>query len=75
MKDAFPINIMNAIRNIPEVVGVFCATANPVEVVVAETELGRGVLGVIDGMASLGVESEDDRKARKDFLKKIGYRI
>jgi hypothetical protein len=75
MKDAFPINIMNAIREVPEVVGVFCATANPVEVVIAETELGRGIMGVIDGMTSLGAENEDDQKARRGFLKEIGYKL
>ena len=61
MKDMFPINVLNAIQNVPEVCRIYCATANPVEVVIAETELGRGILGVIDGFASKAIESEDDR--------------
>lgn len=75
MRDMFPINIVNTIQNVPEVVRLFCATANPVEVIVAETELGRGVMGVIDGYASKGVEGEDDVKHRKDFLRMIGYKL
>ena len=74
MKDMFPINVLNAIQNVPEVCRIYCATANPVEVVIAETELGRGILGVIDGFASKAIESEDDISWRKDFLRKIGYK-
>jgi adenosine/AMP kinase len=74
MKDMFPVNVLNAIRNVPEVCRIFCATANPVEVIVAETELGRGILGVIDGFKSKGIETDDDIAVRKDFLRKIGYK-
>jgi adenosine/AMP kinase len=74
MKDLFPINVLNAIKNVPEVCRIFCATANPVEVIVAETELGRGILGVIDGFVSKGIEDEEDIRIRKDFLRKIGYK-
>jgi uncharacterized protein len=70
----FPINILNAIKNTPEVCTIYCATANPVEVIIAETKQGRGILGVIDGVQSTGIESEADIKARKDFLRKIGYK-
>jgi hypothetical protein len=75
MDGGFPINILNTIKNVPEVCRVFCATANPVEVVVAETEQGRGILGVIDGLKSKGIETEADIKFRKDFLRKIGYKL
>ncbi|SKA78332.1 adenosine-specific kinase [Desulfobaculum bizertense] len=74
MKDMFPINIVNAIQNVPEVVRLFCATANPTEVIVAETEQGRGVMGVIDGFASAGIEGEGDIEDRKKFLRAIGYK-
>ncbi len=74
MKDAFPINVLNAVKSCSEVCHVFCATANPLEVVVAETEQGRGVLGVVDGFSPKGVETEADGKARKEFLRKIGYK-
>lgn len=75
MKDMFPINIVNAVQNVPEVVRLFCATANPVEVVVAETAQGRGVMGVIDGFASKGVEGEEETAKRKGFLRMIGYKL
>lgn len=75
MEGGFPINILNTIKNVAEVCQVFCATANPVDVVVAETEEGRGILGVIDGVKTKGVETEDDVKTRKDFLRKIGYKL
>jgi len=75
MKDAYPVNVLKAVQNTPEVVNVFCATANPVEVVVAEGEQGRGVLGVIDGFGIKGVETEKDRRDRIDFLRKIGYKV
>jgi adenosine/AMP kinase len=75
MTGGFPVNILNAIKNVPEVCRIFCATANPVEVVVAESGQGRGILGVIDGEKSKGVESEADIKTRKEFLRKIGYKL
>ncbi len=75
MRDAYPINFLNAIKNVPEVCRIFCATANPVEVVVAETEQGRGILGVIDGLRSKGIEGEEDIAWRKDFLRMIGYKL
>jgi adenosine/AMP kinase len=75
MDGGFPINILNTIKNVPEVCRVFCATANPVDVVVAETEQGRGILGVIDGLKTKGIETETDIKFRKDFLRKIGYKL
>jgi adenosine/AMP kinase len=75
IKDAFPVNVLGAIKQVPEVCSIFCATANPVEVVVAETEQGRGVLGVIDGERTKGLETEDDVAQRKDFLRKIGYKL
>ncbi len=74
MKDMFPVNVLTAIRNVPEVCRIFCATANPVEVVIGETELGRGILGVIDGFASKGIETEDDIQDRKVLLRTIGYK-
>jgi uncharacterized protein len=74
LKGAFPINVLNAIKNCSEVCQVFCATANPLEVVVVETGQGRGVLGVVDGFSPKGVETEEDVQARKDFLRKIGYK-
>ena len=74
LKDAFPINVMHAVKRVPEVCRIFCATANPVQVVVAETEDGRGILGVIDGASPKGVEGADDITHRKDFLRMIGYK-
>ena len=74
MKDAFPINVLNAIKDCQEVCSVFCATANPVEVVIAETELGRGVMGVIDGSVPKGTEKEKDIRDRKALLRKFGYK-
>ena len=74
MKDLFPINVLNSIKNVTEVCRIFCATANPVEVIIAETELGRGILGVIDGFASKGIETEKDVQDRKELLRKIGYK-
>ena len=74
MKDAFPINVLGAIRAVPEVCGIYCATANPVEVIVAETEQGRGVMGVVDGGSPKGVETAEDEVKRRDFLRKIGYK-
>lgn len=75
MKDAFPINVLNAVKNCPEVCRVYCATANPLEVVIAETEQGSGVLGVIDGFSPKGVESDSERGQRKEFLRRIGYKL
>ncbi len=75
MREGFPVNILNTIKNIPEVASVFCATANPVQVVLAENEQGRGILGVIDGVMSKGLEEKPDKQARYDFLRKIGYKF
>ena len=75
MKDCFPINVLNAVKACPEVANIFCATANPVEVIVAQTEMGRGIMGVVDGFPPKGVEGPDDVKARKEFLRKIGYKL
>jgi uncharacterized protein len=74
MRDGYPINILNRIQQVPEVCGIFCATANPVQVIVAETEQGRGVVGVIDGSSPKGVETEEDVKKRHGFLRMIGYK-
>ena len=71
----FPINVLNAVKAVPEVARVFCATANPTEVLVAQTEQGRGILGVVDGSAPQGVEADEDIAWRKSFLRKIGYKI
>ena len=74
MRQGYPINILNRIREIPELCTIFCATANPVEVIVAETEQGRGILGVIDGVPPQGIESQNDREWRHGLLRKIGYK-
>jgi adenosine/AMP kinase len=74
LKEAFPINVMHAVKRVPEVCRVFCATANPVDVVVAATETGRGILGVIDGSSPKGVEGPGDIAHRKEFLRTIGYK-
>jgi adenosine/AMP kinase len=71
----FPINVLNAVKAVPEVARVYCATANPTEVLVAQTEQGRGILGVVDGSAPQGVEGDEDIAWRKSFLRKIGYKI
>ena len=71
----YPINVLNTIKMIPEVARVFCATANPTEVLVAETEQGRGILGVIDGSSPKGVEDDEEIKWRRDFLRMIGYKF
>lgn len=71
----YPINVLNAIKNVPEVARVFCATANPTQVVVAETEQGRGILGVIDGFKSKGIEDEEGISWRKGLLRKFGYKL
>jgi uncharacterized protein len=75
MREAFPINVLNAIKMCPEVCRVYCATANPLEVVVAETEQGRGIIGVIDGSPPKGVEGDPDKAARKALLRTFGYKI
>ena len=74
MKGLFPINVLNAVKNCPEVCRIFCATANPVEVVVCETEQGRGVIGVVDGSSPKGVEGESDVAERKELLRMFGYK-
>jgi adenosine/AMP kinase len=74
LRDGYPINILGRIREIPEVCNIFCATANPVEVILAETEQGRGILGVIDGNSPKGIESANDREWRHGLLRKIGYK-
>jgi uncharacterized protein len=74
LKEAFPINVLNAIKACSEVCHVFCATANPLEAIVAETDQGRGILGVIDGFSPKGIENEGDAKARREFLRNIGYK-
>lgn len=74
LRDGYPINILGRIKEVPEVVNIFCATANPVQVIVAETEQGRGILGVIDGRSPKGVEDEAGAAWRKDLLRKIGYK-
>jgi hypothetical protein len=75
IRQAYPINLLNRVRDCFEVCSIFCATANPVEVIVAQTEQGRGVLGVIDGSSPKGVESAEDVKVRREFLRKIGYKL
>jgi len=74
LKNAFPINVLNTIKMVPEVCGIFCATANPVEVILAESEQGRAILGVIDGASPKGVEDEEGIAWRTGFLRKIGYK-
>ncbi len=74
MQNSYPINVLNAVRNVPEVCNIFCATANQVQIIVAESEQGRGVLGVIDGSSPKGVESPSDVTWRHDLLRKIGYK-
>jgi len=74
MRDIFPINVLNAIKGVPEVCRIYCATANPVEVIIAETDQGRGILGVVDGFSSKGIETEADIGARRELLRKFGYK-
>jgi len=71
----YPVNVLNAVKAVPEVCRIFCATANPVEVLIAETEQGRGILGVVDGSSPLGLEADDDITWRKGFLRMIGYKL
>lgn len=74
IRDAWPINILNKLKHTDEVASIFCATANPVQIIVAETRQGRGILGVIDGYTVVGVEKDEDKKKRIEFLRKIGYK-
>ena len=73
--EGFPVSILNVIKSVPEVCHVYCATANPTEVIVAETEQGRGILGVIDGIRTNGIETDEDIRARKELLRTIGYKL
>ena len=75
LRNAFPINLLDRVREIPEVCSIFCASANPIEVVVIETQLGRGILGIVDGSKPVGIEEPSDIRWRKDFLRKIGYKL
>ena len=75
LKNAYPINVLNAVKTVPEVCHIFCATANPVEVVIAESETGRGILGVIDGLTTKGIEDEEGIAWRTGFLRQIGYKL
>jgi len=75
MKEAFPINVLNALKAVPEVCNIFCATANPLQVVVAQTELGRGIMGVIDGSSPKGAEAAGDVTERRKLLRRFGYKL
>ncbi len=75
LRDGFPVNVLNQLKQVPEVCRIFCATANRVEVVLAQSEQGRGILGVVDGSAPLGVESEQDEAERRELLRRIGYKL
>lgn len=75
LRNAYPINVLNSIKNIPEICNIFCASANPVEVILAETNQGRGIIGVVDGFSPKGIEDSSDRVWRKDLLRKIGYKL
>lgn len=75
LKNAYPINVLNRIKNISEITHIYCATANKTEIIVAETNQGRGILGVVDGQSPLGVENKNQEKERKDFLRRISYKI
>jgi adenosine/AMP kinase len=75
LRNAYPINVLEHVRKVPEVCTVYAATANPLEVIIAETDQGRGIVGVVDGSRSNGIETEEDIKARKQFLRKIGYKF
>jgi adenosine/AMP kinase len=75
LKNAYPINVLDKIKNVPEVCTIYAATSNPLEVIIAETEQGRAIIGVVDGLKSKGIETEEDIKARKEFLRKIGYKL
>jgi len=75
LKNAYPINVLNRLKNVSEITRILCATANPVEIIVAETIQGRAILGIVDGQQPLGKENEEDKKQRKQFLRKIGYKL
>lgn len=75
MRNAYPINVLENIKKVPEVCTIHAATANPLEIIIAETEHGRGILGVVDGFKTRGIEKEEDIKARKEFLRRIGYKL
>ena len=75
LTDAYPINFLNGIKQCPEVCNIYCATANPVEVIIAETQQGRGILGVVDGYSPQGVENKEDIQARQNLLRQIGYKL
>ncbi len=75
MRDAYPINVLNTLKNVQEITRILAASANPLQVVVASTEQGKGIIGVIDGYSPLGVEGKDEKKERKEFLRKIGYKL
>ena len=75
LKDAFPINVLNSIKMVPEVCRIFCATANPLQVIVVESDAGRGVAGVIDGQTPLGEETDEQQQERREFLRMIGYKL
>lgn len=75
IKNAYPINVLKYIKQVPEVVRIFAATANPLEIIIVETKQGRGIIGVVDGFKPLGIEKEEDRKERKEFLRRIGYKL
>lgn len=75
IKNAYPINVLRTLKQVPEVVTLYCATANPVEVLIVETEQGRSIIGVVDGLKPKGIEKEKDVKERKEFLRKIGYKL
>lgn len=75
LREGFPISVLNAVKAVPEVCRIFCATANPLEVVVGQTEMGRGVLGIVDGSSPLGVETDADEAERKELLRRFGYKL
>jgi len=75
LRDGFPVNVLNAVKSVSEVCRVFCATANSTQVLVAETEQGRGIVGVVDGEPPLGVETDDDERDRKELLRRFGYKL
>ena len=75
LKNAYPINVSDKIKNVPEVCTIFAATANPLEIIIAETQQGRGIVGVVDGLKSKGIETDENIKERKEFLRQIGYKL
>jgi adenosine/AMP kinase len=75
LKNAYPINVLDKVKRVPEVCTIYAATANPLEIIIAETQQGRGIVGVVDGAKSKGIETELDIKERKEFLRKIGYKL